>query len=111
MCLPQSANYFQLRSHLRGNDIFCFSDVTQPVRNIFMQNDSRPCPSLHGHHSTSLTMPQGKMCSQDVQGHVVILYAITSFKTKSVRARVRAQRFNFTELKCDTKCDDDSNYY
>lgn len=62
ICLSRkSANYFQLRFHLRGNDIFCFSDVTQPVRNIFMQNDSCPCPSLHGHHSTSLTMPQGKI--------------------------------------------------
>lgn len=57
------ANYnpFSWCSHLWDNDIFCFSDVTQSVRNIFMQNDSRPCPSLHGHHSTSLTMPQGKI--------------------------------------------------
>lgn len=63
-----SANY----PHLRDNDIFCFSDVTQPVGNIFMQNDSRPCPSLHGHHSTSRTMPQGKIAAkyrQDAQGH------------------------------------------
>jgi len=46
--------------------------VTQPVGNIFMQNDSRPCPSLHGHHSTSRTMPQGKIAvkyCQDAQGH------------------------------------------
>jgi len=37
-----------------------------------MQNDSRPCPSLHGHHSTSRTMPQGKIpvkYNQDAQGH------------------------------------------
>jgi len=37
-----------------------------------MQNDSRPCPSLHGHHSTSRTMPQGKIAvkyCQDAQGH------------------------------------------
>lgn len=71
-----SANYLHLAHIYRDNDIFCFSDVTQPVGNIFMQNDSRPCPSLHGHHSTSRTMPQGKIPAryrQDAQGHCYLV--------------------------------------
>lgn len=99
-------NSFSFSFLTKGNDAaFCFSDVTQPVRSIFVQNDSRPCPSLHGHHSTSRTMPQGKIkYRQDAPR----TRAITCFKTKSERARPSEKLFcsskvtNASSQKCAT---------
>jgi len=79
---------FSLCSCLRDNYVLCFSDVTQPVGNIFMQNDSRPCPSLHGHHSTSRTMSQGKIAAETPKD-AFLSRVITSFETKGTRASAR----------------------
>lgn len=73
---PLRVQFFNLSIHSFTTifPVSCFSDVTQPARNIFTQNDSCPCPSLHG-RSTSCTMPQGKSIVEyhrDKQGQCFI---------------------------------------
>lgn len=71
-----------------------------------MQNDSRPCPSLHGHHSTSLTMPQGKVSKDTLLSYMQLL--VLRQKTR-LRACVCAEII-LPNLNDHTKYDDDSNF-
>lgn len=76
-----------IRSFTTIFPISCFSDVTQPARNIFTQNDSCPCPSLHG-RSTSCTMPQGNSICRVPSGSARTMFYSRANVSLKQRTRV-----------------------